>query len=275
MWGNIFIVLGISTWTSLRDIIQPTTVNIVTTVCEESKLKILGKYLRNRRKNTYYASFSWDGYSQLVGWLWFSWRNSPEEEPLAWERFLVVGSVGYPFKSFVCSPRNTLPSLLLKNFVNSVWVAGQRWSDVLIPWHQAWDSDARCPEVTNRGVCPMWRWQLGQALCRRKVKPLAGQASAVSKGRNKGKGGHLDLVSVPLSARMLEWCPCLQAVQKRALCQIWPEGCGLLISVVHHLQQSPLGLGSSCPQQWPHISTLDLLPSISCLTASSPLIFLK
>lgn len=78
------------------------------------------------------------------------------------------------------------------------------------------------------------------------------------------------LVFLALSARLLEWCPWLQGVQKQVVCQIWPQCYSLLISVSNHLQEVITEMGSSCPKQWlAHISTHYLLSSIFCLTDST------
>lgn len=65
---------------------------------------------------------------QIVGLLWFRWRNTAKEEHLGQEGYMVVESTGYNLFSFILYLKNTKEYSLLisQSFENSVWAAGQK-----------------------------------------------------------------------------------------------------------------------------------------------------
>lgn len=65
---------------------------------------------------------------QIVGLLWFSWRNPAKDEHLGQEGYMVVESTGYTLFSFILYPKNTKEYSLLisKSLENSIWAAGQK-----------------------------------------------------------------------------------------------------------------------------------------------------
>lgn len=101
---------------------------------------------------------------------------------------LAPGSGKYwlPLITFIFYPKNSPPEEFCK--LNLGGWTEMRWLSESLT---LWDSNAKCPEVANRGVP-----NVKVATNVGPVQPLFGEAGAGSRGRDRDKGGPWNLVSV-------------------------------------------------------------------------------